>query len=88
MNLAFSSYEMAPSPKNQERMQAAKNLLYESYQNVEAEELEKLVNEVIEAENKTRHGDSWKIINSITGRKNGQKEKLKGESKESRLNSW
>ena len=85
VNEAFVNYDKNPTPENQESLQIAKDLLYDTYQEIEAEELERMLQQVIDADINSRHKDSWKLINEITGRKNVRKGILKGNSKESRL---
>ena len=88
VNEAFVNYEKSPTPENQESLQAAKMLLYDAYQELESEELERMVQQVIDADMNSRHKDSWNLVNDITGRKIVRKGILKGNSKESRLKSW
>ena len=41
-----------------------------------------------EADNRNSHGESWKLINLITGRKTKKQGILKGKSKEDRVKQW
>ena len=88
VNKAFSEYKQTPTSENQERLQIAKTLLQETYEGVEAEELESMIQQVERADARSSHSESWKLINEISGRKNGEKGRLKGDSKESRIQSW
>ena len=88
VNKAFSEYKQTPTSENQERLQIAKTLLQETYEGVEAEELESMIQQVERADARSSHSESWKLINEISGRKNGKKGRLKGDSKESRIQSW
>ena len=55
--------------------------MYGTYRNIDAEELDQLINEITEANNRAKHDESWKIINHITGRKNRKKGIRKGDLK-------
>ena len=88
VNKAFSEYKQTPTSEHQERLQTAKRLLQETYEGVEAEKLEDMIREVERADERCEHSKSWKLINEISGRKNGKKGRLKGDSKESRIQSW
>ena len=58
------------------------------YREIEEEELDALIQEVEKADEKSNQGESWKLINSLTGSKIGRQGILKGKTKEDRLNSW
>ena len=73
VNEAFVNYDKSPTSENQESLQIAKDLLYDTYQEIEAEELERMVQQVIDADINSRHKDSWNLINVITGRKKYKK---------------
>ena len=47
-----------------------------------------MIGKVESASAKAKHGESWRLINEITGRKAAQKGILKGTSKEDRLKKW
>ena len=68
-----------------QKLHKAKTVLEEAYKNIEEEELNTMVKQVEEADISCRHSVSWKLINSITGRKNVKRSVLKGTSKEDRL---
>ena len=41
-----------------------------------------MINQVEMADNKTKHGESWQLINTITGRKSAKRGIIKGNMKE------
>ena len=47
-----------------------------------------MINQVEMADNKRKHGESWQLINTITGRKSSKRGILKGNTKEERVNKW
>ena len=59
-----------------------------AYLKAEEKELEKLIRQVENADAQSKHGESWKIINRIAGRKCARKGMIKGNTKEERINKW
>ena len=47
-----------------------------------------MITQVENADARSKHGESWRLINTITGRKAAKKEIIKGKSKEDRINNW
>ena len=47
-----------------------------------------MIKKVEEADSKSQHGESWKLINEISGRKTSKKGILKGKSQEERIKAW
>ena len=52
------------------------------------DELEVLIAQVEDADTRSQHAESWKVINQISGRKSAKKGIIKGKNKEDRINSW
>ena len=69
-------------------MSAAKKELQETYDLITEEELDKAIKEVENADERAKHGESWKLINEISGRKAAKTGIIKGKSKEERLDKW
>ena len=84
----FSKYQNHQSSTNQESLQKAKTKLQEAYDTVTEEELSEMIRKVEVADENSSHGQSWRLINTITGRKAAKKGILKGNSKEDRLKKW
>ena len=47
-----------------------------------------MIKKVEEADEQSKHGESWNLINKITGRKVGKQGIIKGTSKEERVQKW
>ena len=88
VNMAFAAYEKETTEENHVLLQMAKDKLSNAYNIVEAEVLDEQIRQVENADERSRHGESWKLINEISGRKKSQKGIIKGENKEKRLKSW
>ena len=58
------------------------------YREIEEGELDSLIYEVEKADERSKHGESWKLINRITGRKASRQGILKGKTKEERRQKW
>ena len=85
---SFDRYSTESSNANLDQLQKAKTKLFETYDAITEDELSDMVKQVEMSDENRNHGESWKLINSITGRKNSKKGILKGESKEDRLQKW
>ena len=85
---ASDSYMKQPTEKNREGLSTAKEELQNTYDKIAEEELEKAIREVEMADEKARHGESWKLINEISGRKSAKTGILKGSSTEERIEKW
>ena len=58
-----STYSEKPTERNREALTNAKKELQETYDKIAEEELDKAIKEVEDANEKSRHGKSWKLIN-------------------------
>ena len=85
---AYNAYEKRPSRSKQKELQKRKECLQKAYLEVEAKELDEMIRQVETADNQRRHGESWKLINKITGRKAARKCMIKGKTKEERVENW
>ena len=85
---AFNVFEKRPSRSKQKELQRTKERLRKTYLQAEEKELDELIKQVESADNQRRHGESWKIINKITGRKTAKKSMIKGKTKEERVETW
>ena len=47
-----------------------------------------MIAQVEDADTRSQHAESWKVINQISGRKSAKKGIIKGKNKEDRINSW
>ena len=78
VNMAFAAYEKETTEENHVLLQMAKDKLSNAYNIVEAEVLDEQIRQVENADERSRHGESWKLINEISGRKKSQKGIIKG----------
>ena len=85
---AFHQYTINNSNDNQEKLQSEKETLNRTYNDLFEVELNKMIDRVENASAKARHGESWRLINEITGRKAAKRGILKGSSSEDRLEKW
>ena len=85
---AFITYQKDPSTETQHHLQEKKVKLKKAYEEIEEEELNDMITEVENADSRSKHGESWQLINKITGRKTAKRGIIKGNSKEDRINKW
>ena len=85
---AFASYQVQSNPENLEILKREKDKLQSIYDTYEEEELSQLIEMVEKSNEKSQHGQSWKLINIITGRKHGKKGIINGTSKADRVQKW
>ena len=85
---AFTAFSNNPTIQLQQQLQKEKSKLKEIYDDIQEKELDEMINQVEMADNKRKHGESWQLINTITGRKSSKRGILKGNTKEERVNKW
>ena len=88
VNAAFKQYQENPTEDYRTKLQAAKENLQTAYNDIKEKELEGMITKVEEADSKLQHGESWKLINEISGRKTSIKGILKGKSQEERIKAY
>ena len=88
VQIAYNEYQTDPSYPNQDKLQGEKQKLQEAYDAVNEDKLSEMVKQVEESDETRTHSESWKLINSITGRKSAKTGILKGNSSEDRLQKW
>ena len=67
--------------KIRENYKMPKVIIESVYVELEGEELDRMVAEVEEASERSRHKESWHLINSISGRKSTKQGIIKGSSR-------
>ena len=85
---ASERYCQKPTEHNRKKMQMCKNKLQETYDTIKEEELDMMIREVEEADEKSKHKESWHIINQITGRKTTKQGIIKAKDKDDRIEKW
>lgn len=88
VNNAFKTYSISQTNEHHELLQQEKRALQDAYDKIHEEELSSFIRKVETADTNSKHGQSWRLINEITGRKNTKQGILKGSSKEDRLKKW
>ncbi|XP_072048646.1 uncharacterized protein [Amphiura filiformis] len=84
----YDAYQLDATERNRHRYKEAKANLEEAYNTATEEDLSKRLRAVEEAHDNCKHGQSWKLINEITGRKASVKGQLKGDTQNERINNW
>ena len=86
---AYKAY-LADSNKESlcDKYKDKKKELFNTYAIIEEEELISKIKRVELAHERSQHGEAWKLINSVTGRKSAQSSKLKADSPEERVKLW
>ncbi|XP_014680902.1 PREDICTED: uncharacterized protein LOC106820839 [Priapulus caudatus] len=64
---AFTNYQNDANTESQQHLQKRKEELKQVYQDIQEEELDEMITQVKNADAKSKHGESWRLINSITG---------------------
>ena len=85
---AFDAYQASRTRTKQKDLQKKKNSLSKAYKEAEEAELNELIKMVEKADDNSKHGKSWEIINKITGRKVSKQGMIKGSTKEERVANW
>ena len=85
---AFTKYQTKPTARNERTWKESKEKIRNAYKDIQEEELDGLIKRVENADDRSKHGESWKLIDKITGRKNGKQGILKGKTKEERITNW
>ena len=84
----FAKYQIKPTRRREEDWKNSKRKFQAAYKEIEEQELDDLIKQVGNADDQSRHGESWKLINKISGRKVGKTGIVKGTTKEERVQKW
>ncbi|KAJ8389329.1 hypothetical protein AAFF_G00121940 [Aldrovandia affinis] len=92
---AHAKVEEARRSFNRERtterrgvLNEAKQLLFSTYDKIKWEELMEKVRRVEAAQGEQQYGESWRVINEMSGRKRSKEGQVAGCSPEERVTSW
>ena len=88
LKAAYERHTQIDSREIALEFEEGKRQLDKAYEEVNAEFLDKRLQEVENASLNQQHNMSWKLINDISGRKRTRSENLKGKTKEERLKGW
>ena len=64
------------------------DFLYQVYNEVEENELEKKIRTIESAHGAQKYGEAWKVVNEVTGRKKTKEGQVSGNSPEERVTTW
>ena len=68
----FLKCQNQATTKNERSWKESKVKIKETYKELQEKELESLIQKVESADDRSKHGESWKLIDQISGRKNGK----------------
>ena len=88
IQIAFTEYVTDSNTESQAKLQEEKVNLQSIYDKIIEEELESMIRRVENADDKSKHGERWRLINDISGRKTAKNGILKGKGREDRLKQW
>ena len=88
VNKSFEKYALTSSDQDHETLQLEKSNLQSAYDTLQEEELNQMISKVESADATYKHGEAWRLINAITGRKSAKRGIIKGNSKAERLKKW
>lgn len=69
LQIASDRYYRSPTENNREEMERYKSKLLEQYNITVEEDLDKIIRQVETADEESRHKESWRLFDEITGRK-------------------
>ncbi|XP_072022739.1 uncharacterized protein [Amphiura filiformis] len=84
----YEVYQLDTTDCNREEYKKAKKNLDDAYNKVIEVDLSGKLREVERAHVNSKHGESWKLINDITGRKACSTGQLKGNTQSERVTNW
>lgn len=88
IKVAYRTYEQDTNERNRLQYKQAKKNLEEAYNLVIEEDLSNKILGVETAHTNCKHGESWKLINEITGRRASTKGQLEGDNQQERVANW
>ncbi len=68
--------------------QEQKKALEEAYNTVAEEELRYKISLIEESHVNSQHGQAWKLVNEISGRRTSQRGQIKGDTQQERIDNW
>ena len=88
INDAYNAYQQDTSEEKRLIYKQAKKSLETTYNDVLEKDLTSKLKEVEMAQVNSKHGQSWRHINDISGRKASAKGQLKGDTQKERVKNW
>ena len=84
----YNIYQQETTEANRLNYKRAKKSLEETYNLVSEEDLTRKLLQVEKAHVNCKHGESWKLINEITGRRTSARGQLEGKTQQERVENW
>ena len=88
INDAYNAYQQDTSEEKRLIYKQAKKSIETTYNDVVEEDLTSKLKEVEMAHVNSKHGQSWRLINDISGRKTSAKGQLKDDTQKERVKNW
>ena len=88
LNEAYSVYQQHTTEEKRHDVEQTKKELEHQYNIVEEECLQDKIKLVEEAHINRKHGQSWILVNDISGRRTTKKGQIKGNSQQERIQNW
>ena len=85
---AGSRYHQESNENNRYEYERAKKDLEETYNKITEEDLTYKIKIIEESHVNSQHGEAWKLINEISGRRTSQRGQIQGDTQEERIESW
>ena len=85
---ARRNFDHVWTTENREALNEAKQLLFNAYDKIKGEELMEKVQRVEAAQGEQQHGEAWRVINEMSGRKRSKEGQVAGHSPEERVITW
>ena len=81
---AFENYQLSCNNEARQELQSRKEKLQQVYNEIQEEDLEEIATEVKNVDVRSKHAESWRLINNITGHKAAKRGIIKGNSRKER----
>ena len=85
---SFLKFQSKPTARNERVWKENKQKIQQAYKELQEKELESMIEKVENADDRSKHGESWNLIDQISGRKKGRQGIVNGKTKEERVSNW
>ena len=82
VNKSFEKYALTSSDQDHVTLQLEMSKLHSAYDTLQEEELNQMISKVESADAAYKHGEAWRLINTITGRKSAKRGIIKGNTRQ------
>ncbi|CAH1244380.1 Hypp7290 [Branchiostoma lanceolatum] len=88
VNRRYEVFLQNTQEKNRQKLKRARKTFEETYTKVKEEDLLQRIKEVEKAHENCKHGQSWKLINEVTNRRETKESQLEGNTPKERVTNW